>query len=279
MFKATILRGRYVLRFGVCTLLFFTLSVAVGHAETIMIDSFDFPDLSDLLFCPGDAPWGDGNPCAMERSFADILGGERDVFVETLGEPLTISASAMAGSESAFEPGLLVFATYGFGSVASASYLTLQYDGEDDDADEPIWPTLTNSGQLNADLTGGGTNNAFVFSFLGLDAGNDRTSLDLKITVNGSNGSSAVHTGTIPESSIAFDHTVDFADFTITGVDPFNAATSVTFTFNDPIAPVRNVDFELDSVSAVPEPSTLGLLAFGCLGCLIGVRAWRPRRR
>ena len=280
MCAATLRKGRYVLVLGVCTLLFFVLSVTVGHAEMITIDLFEDPQDPDLnlLLCPGEAPHEYGNPCAMENLFLKILRGERDVFVEALGEPTPISASAVAGYEPSYQTGILAFATYGFGNIGSASYLVLQYDGEDNDAGQPTWPRLTNSEQLNTDLTDGGTNNAFVFGFLGLDAGSDRTSLDLKIKVNGLNGS-AVYAGTIPESEFTFDHKVDFADFTITGADPFDAATSVEFTFNDPTTPVMNVDFELDSISAVPEPATLAMLALGCLGYFIGARIWRLRRR
>ncbi|NQU25986.1 MAG: PEP-CTERM sorting domain-containing protein [Candidatus Nealsonbacteria bacterium] len=243
-----------------------------------MIDSFDSPDPYELLFCPGEAPWGDGNPCAMENVVAGVVGGERDVFVETRGEPRAISAIGMVGYEPSYEAGILALATYGFGDLGSASYVILQYDGVDDDEAETIWPALTNSEQLNTDLTGDGTNTAFVFGFLGLDAGSNRDSLDLNIVVNGPEGSAA-YSGAIPESPLAFNHTVDFADFTVAGANPFNAATSVTITLNNPTTPSKNIDFELDSISAIPEPSTLGLLALGCLGCLVGVTARRWRRR
>ncbi len=281
MIEATLLRGRYVLVFGVCTLLLFVFSVPAGHAGTIMIDSFDNPqDPSDpcLLLVPGESPREDGNPSAMENSFLEILRGERDVFVKAHGTPLSISASVVAGYEPSYDKGILAFATYGFSNFGSASHLVLQYDGYDDDESKIAWPILTNSEQLNTYLTDGGTNDAFVFDFISLDAGSDRTSLDLRITVNGPDGRWAVYKGTIPETHEAFQHRVEFTDvgWEIIGVAPFDAATSVTFTFNDPDAAVMNVDFELDSISTVPEPSTLVMLA---LGCLIGAGVRRFRRK
>jgi hypothetical protein len=247
------------------------LTFAPGaNAAHIMVDSFDHP-VAEAFFVPGVPPWGSGEPAAIQQPelpdpiLDGIIGGQRDVLIDMVGDPLPISAAGMIGYEAVYNLGCLWIATFG----DAGTCVVVQYDGLDDDPGDAILDAELLGG---LDLTGGGTNYAIKLRFLQIDAG-DGTALKLKVSVQGSGGSDSVEYD-IPESSAPSTFSVPFSHF---DAGLFTSVDSITFAFNDLPAPVSNVDFEVDSIAAVPEPSTFALLAIGALAVTVGW--WRRRGR
>ena len=247
----------------------FLILVPAGHASTVTIDSFDAPNPGATFFFPGEAPWGAGCPAGFEQAAPGVAGGERDVYVEVVGTPESISAASTIGYEEAAGTGLLRMATFGLNEPGS--YLIVQYDGTDADPDPSAG--LTNAELLGSlDLTGGGTNDTFQFAFRSVDAGNGLW-LNLTIRVTGAGGLAAVYEGRVPESGSPFVYTAAFDEFA--GDDAFSAVTSLTFAFNQVGIPTPNVDFELDSIAAAPVPEPSALAVLSVLGALMLVaRVW-----
>jgi len=207
------------------------------RADAIVIDAFAAPaaganfislDVGLLPFFVGAQPVV---PSVIGEP--SILGGDRDVTIEVVGPVDWKSAIGTVGSADEV---LSVFTGGGSGSTVTLDY-----------------PSL-----LGANLTDLGTNNAFALAFNFVEPGN----LNLRITVE-SGGNTAMFNssaaGNIGESSTPFTYIVPFDAFDTVG--PLASADSISIVFNDPVGgPLPNVDFELTSVAAVPEPSTLAML-------------------
>ena len=242
--------------------------VTSANAAHIMVDSFDNP-VAQTFFVPGVSPWGNGEPATIQQpeipdpALAGIIGGQRDVLIELLADSLPMSAAGMIGYEATYDVGYLQIATFG----EAGTCVVAQYDGRDDDPDDSLVDAESLGG---LDLTGGGTNYEFKLSFPSIDGG-DGTTLKLKVSVEATGGSDSVEYD-IPESNTPSIFSVPFSDF-----DPslFSSVKSITFAFNDLPEPVSNIDFELDCIEAVPEPSAFALLAVGAV--LIAVSWWRRR--
>lgn len=256
-------------------------------ATPITIDSFDNPNPGAAFFVPGLSPWGDGNPYIRQDppnpgdpDTPGILGGQRDVLVAVHGQPLPISAAGIIGYQTVYEAGLLQIATFG----DPGAYVIAQYDGRDEEPDldpglpgDPLLELQDEEDLGPVDLTDGATNNAFKLRFRSVDAG-DASKLAMSITVVGGGQSTTVQQE-ILEDPKSFDYYVPFSAFTPSA--PISSADSITFKFNalePPSLPMSNVDFELDYIMAVPEPSALALV-LGLGAFLLAAGAWRRKKR
>ncbi len=255
------------------------LAVASGipapeaRAATITIDPFEAPDPGEAFFTfnsEDDPPFVPRQRALLETSDGGILGGERDVLMEVVGAPTVFSGSGEVGLPS----GILQFGTYGEAPVK----ISLQYDGLDA-GDSTADGLVDAEGLADVDLTDGGSNWALEMQFVSLDAGDDpMTDMTLKITAVG-DGGSATYEGLIAESVDPFEIRIPFADFSDSSV--MESVGSLTFSLNGSAAPTANVDFELDNLAAVPEPSTLILLIAlaGCSLVTTGIVRHRGRNR
>lgn len=252
--------GRCSFVAGLSAAILLLVHLPLLQADFITIDSFDSPDPAVAFFVPGPPSGSRGIPFALKQAAPEAIGQQRDLLTTVIGTPLPIAAAVMVGYEPSFDAGILAFATFGFGDLGPASYLSVRYDGTDA------------AGSLaNVDLTGDGTNDAFSLRFLGVDA-----PLPVTVTVSGPDNTSAVFHGVTADINAPFTFPIPFASFT--GDDTFGNVTSIEFVFNGPAAPIQNMDFELDSIRAVPEPSTLALL-FGCGAFAVIARTRRRQRR
>jgi hypothetical protein len=251
----------------VCWLIVWSVLVYAhtATASTITIDSFNYPNdpSGTEFYVPGKAPWGSGNPFDhKDPGVLEVIGNERDTHVEVVGTPMTISASGIIGYEPLYDNGVLWLSTGG----PAGTFVRVVYDGAD------------GLGLGGIDLTDGGSNNLFRFGFVGEFDPGGSTSLALTITVDGQGGGSTSVQTQIPDQPAPFDFDVPFADFSNPGL--LSSVKSITCTLNDPLAPVSGVDFELDYIKAVPEPSTIALLsALGASLLLAGIlpaKAMRP---
>lgn len=273
--------GKGLFEAAICVLIVWSLVLCArtATANTITIDAFTVPNPGEVFFLD---PTGTGNTFVHQEpatpgapDAAEILGGQRDVLVKVDGTALPISAAGIIGYETVNNNGLLQVATFG----NPGSYVIAQYDGRDVEPDPPgDYPDDAEDLGL-VDLTDGGANDRFLLSFKSLDAGNV-TALTLGVKVVGNTAQETLYRN-VTESSVPFDVPILFSGFSTT--DLMKSVRSLTFEFNTPFAPtlnapVPNVDFELDSIEAVPEPSTLAmLLALGVSVVLTGV--WCRRKR
>ena len=196
-----------------------------------MIDDFNYPNEAEVIFSK------DGNPQTLLHDDPDVIGGERQVFVEAWGMENDVSWGVMVGWCPELGDGELVVATGGNpGTFVRAEYNDI--------------------GLL--DLT---SYSGFEIGFPGIDAGSDTTLLKLDIEVRGLRGL-ATYQGFVPESVGPTSITVPFEGFIIDGVDPFGAAKDLAFSFNAPNGrdPIPNIDFEVGHIKLVPEPHGLVLL-------------------
>ncbi len=269
--------GNGLLRAAICVLIVGSMSLHAhtATADTITIDSFNYPNdpAGTTFYVPGEAPWGDGNPFVHQDppnpgdpDTPEILGGQRDVLIEVVGDPLPISAAGIIGWEPVYGNGLLHVATSG----EPGTLIVAQYDGKDLD---PANALVDAMGLQYIDLTVEG-NNAFKLSFNSVDAG-DGPMLHGSITVTGPEGTETVPFE-VAENPDPSEKLVPFSSFTTP--DLLGSIESVTFGFNDgPGGPISNVDIELDALEVVPEPSTIAML--GALVASLGLATLRRRRR
>jgi hypothetical protein len=206
------------------------------------------------------------NPNLMEHNAGGgtILGGERELEINVVTPaplPNPFSAVAVIGQ------GLLDFGA----DSSSRVVTTLLYDGADGiDAGG----VMTNSlGLANIDLTMGGTQTGIGLNFSAVDAAPGLSSIPLQVIVT-SAGGTATATTNIPEMIIPGLHIVPYSAFNIQG--PLSAATSVRFVFNG--APIdQAIDFTLNNIATVPEPSTFALAGFAAVGLIAVVRRRRKQ--
>jgi hypothetical protein len=225
-----------------------------ASAAPILIDDFGQPSPQQFYVVSAI----NADPLLHKTTHASILGGERDLLVDVDGTSNLTSATGTIGG------GLFDF---GSSDVVTAA---LQYDGIDADQVVPT-RALVNAGGLSVDLTGGGTNDRFRLDFANIDAGTTQTLLGVDVFLTGPGGATATFAGATLESLTPTSYTIPFSSFGTAGPFSFASVSSITLTFNSSLAP--DVDFALDSFSAVPEPTGLALLAVGAGTCL------RRRRR
>ncbi len=234
----------------------------IGNAAPIVIDDFSTPDPAPFFL----VGFTHLNDLLVEQpGLSEAVGGERDILIEVLGTLNIQSAQLLTGTDrSLFSQGVMQVAT----AREPATTVTLQYDGTDDDGN-----ALLNSRLLNLDLTDGGTNDRLEIEFLTVDAPAS-LGLDFVITLT-SPGGTAVLAELIPESGLPAVHVSPFAAFAADPGFSFSDVDSMEFSFNG--SGVADVDFVIDRIRAVPEPSTLTLILAGLGG--LGACIWRRNKR
>ncbi|MCP4266808.1 MAG: PEP-CTERM sorting domain-containing protein [Candidatus Brocadiaceae bacterium] len=120
-----------------------------------------------------------------------------------------------------------------------------------------------------ADLTGGGTQLAFVIDVLSADY--DGASVDFTLT----DGVGAVSTSSVSIlSGLNKQYSFDFASFA--GAADFSDTSTLLMEVDG--STVANLQLTVDMISTVPEPGTVALLGIGLAG-LIGVGARRRAKK
>lgn len=192
-----------------------------------------------------------------------MIGGERDVLVNVVGEPAPLSAAGILGG------GMFAMATTSPGAVA-----TLQYDGFGA-CDMDGTGGLFNNQGLMIDLTDDGTNHAFALDFLTVGAGPGLDSVEIEIHLTSQDGE-AWYTGTVPEDADPFTFMAGFNDFQSSGNFSFSEITGMTFVLN--AGGAANVDFALGSIMVeAPEPPAI-VTASLAMAAVVG-GSWARRRR
>lgn len=224
-----------------------------ANASPVVIDDFSSPAAAQAYVV------GLINPDPYVLKQAGGIGGERDLLVDVDGAAGAIAAVGTVGGGS-----------YLFGTTGTKpTTATLEYDGIDlgDTVGSP--GSLNNAQLLNVDLTGGGSNDRIRFDFDSVDSAG-ALNLGVSLTITSSAGT-ATWSGNVPKSAGPSSTDVLFSQF----VGSLNPAlvTSITAVFNT--AKVNDADFQLNSITAVPEPSTWVLLASGSLAALAVARRRR----
>lgn len=246
--------------FAVCLILAVPVSV---QAASLTIDDFSAPDevtVPVIILL-------DPDPTLVETPDPQILGEERDILVDVIGTPSYSSFIGEIGEGS-----------FIFGGSSPGTVATIQYDGDDDDTEsvEQLGRLNNAEGLGGLDLTPYGL--VFALDFLNADGGQQQ-STGIEIEVHSSTNS-VTYQGAIDDSGSPFTYSAPFADFRdasdLSDPSVFTDVASIEFRLNHNGA--DDVDFELDAISVVPEPSTLAMLAaVGLLGLLIFV--WQRRRQ
>lgn len=233
-------------------LLILSLPLFIGITEAsgtpIVIDDFSAP----VPAIPYAISLTAVDPLLIEFIDPAVLGGERDLLVDVDGVPGPVSATGTVGEGS-----------YLFGSAGAGVSATLQYDGIDLDIVGPPAQLLNSEGLGGFDLINS-TNTGILLEFASIDGGAG-TVLGVVIAAHGVSGT-ATYIGDIPENSGPSTYWVPFAAFTVSGTFTFAELTSLEFEFNP--NSVRDVDFQLDAITAVPEPLAVVMLAVGALAVL-----------
>lgn len=243
-------------------------SVSPVRAEMIVIDSFDLPIQGTVFILP----LIDGSQWDYLYVAADgsILGEEREISISVsikLDPESVVAAGVIGVDRNVFDGnGTFMFGSQAFGGQPnSGSVVTLTYDGLSE-----------GEGELGSvDLTDGGANTDFALRFTGSD-GAVPEGLDVEISAGSSLGGIFTYSGYIPNHSDPFEHFIPFSEFTAQGDASFSTIDTLTFKFNGDRTP--NVDFSLDIVTTVPEPSSVAMFGFG-LAVFLGGVVWRRRRR
>jgi len=254
----------------------FVLALPV-RGESLVIDDFESPSPAEVFALAGPGPVLPSE-MLMQHNVSGVLGGQRDVLVEVLSGPQSISVAGLVGYDADFEVGNIQLAAFG----NPGTRLSLQYDGADGAINPDTTDGLQNARAMNVDLTGGGTSTGLLLRFLSVDPAQIE-GLPVSIVATSPNntlGGQLVYEGFVPESAGGMDHVIPFADFSVEAApgDPipsFSQIDSLTFVFNGEGVP--NVDYRLDLIKAVPEPPALIALWAGA--CALAFFGWCRRKR
>ena len=75
-------------------------SLSMPAANATLIDSFALPNPGEVRLLPGGIPGA--STALIKHQGAGMLGQERDVLVEVLGEPAMLSAGVLVGYDPGF---------------------------------------------------------------------------------------------------------------------------------------------------------------------------------
>jgi hypothetical protein len=189
----------------------------------------------------------------VDGTGADVLGTERDV---------NMTWSSGAGEASIgidrFNSNVLAFSQDG-GVSASAE---IQWDGDDDDA-----TTLDPLGLGNADLTGGATNDGFLFNIIFDDIG-----VDFTLDVYTSGADYSTYTVNLPGGAAGSPDSVAifvlFTEFTVAGGSgaDFTDVGALTLNILGVSAPGGDLTLELSEATSSREYGDLPLTGFAAGG-------------
>jgi hypothetical protein len=238
------------------------LAVAVGvcaadaRATLIAIDDFALPGSAQFFLVPP----GSNSSLQMTHAVSGPIGGQRDMLFHVVGQAAINSASALVGHDPSFNLNAFQLGTNGLAPTIA----TLQYSGPNS-ANTPT--ALVNAhdlgGGLGLDLTGGGTNDRLQFQFVSSDA-QPTTGLDVALTITSPGGTSTAN-AIVQNSQTPFNLQIPFTQ--LVGNADWTHVDSITVTFNG-VRQTANIDFEIQGISAVPEPAACLTMALG--GVLFG---------
>ena len=240
-------------RFGAALLLAVALGVCAADARAtlIAIDDFALPGSAQFFLVPP----GSNSSLQMTEAVNGPIGGQRDMLFHVVGPAAINSATGLVGHDASFSINALQIGTNGLAPTIA----TLQYSGPNN-ANTPT--SLVNAhalgGGAGLDLTGGGTNDRIQIQFISSDA-QPTTGLDVALTITSPGGTSTANA--VAQNSLApFSLQIPFTQFS--GNADRTHVDSITVTFNG-IRQSPNIDFEIQGISAVPEPAACLLMLIG----------------
>jgi len=239
-----------------------TLLATANHAQggAVSIDDFSEPNPADFFVVGG----GTNPTKSITQTSSGAIGGQRDVLVSVIGQANPTAAVGLIGMDTSYAVDAVQIGTNGL----SPTTMQLKYDGVGD---------VGLGGGEGVDLTGDGSNSEFLFHFLSNDA-QPTTGLGMMITLTSPGGKSSTVSATAQNSLSAFDVTIPFSS--LSGNANLTQITSITVLFNGGAGMACNVDYEVQSLAAVPhvpEPATSAMFATGAAA--LGVATWRRRSK
>jgi len=251
--RCTLRRGKLVASLVVgCAAVSVVAAVSAASATTtsISIDDFSQPNAATLFILDA------GNPTRQfNQTVGGVIGGVRNSSFSVIGSATPNSAIGMLGHDTSYNIDAFQLGTNGTSPTVS----TLTYG-----ATTPLGVNLTGS-------------NSFLLTFFSSDA-QPTTGLDVAITITSPGGGSSTATTIVPNHvpnlPATFDVLVPFSQ--LSGNAALNNVSSITYAFNG-ANHTPNIDFELHSLSVVPEPSSAVLI--GIAAAAWGCAAFRLRRR
>lgn len=232
----------------------------LATAGMVTIDNFNHPDPGNLYVISTQQT----NPAVFVEQEPGIMGGEREFQITVNGIPNAFSAL-----------GVVMTGEYVFGSAAPGAKVIFQYDGDDQPGSgQAASGNLNNVKGLNKNLGTTNPASSILIEFLALDSGPTANHIDIQVRLTGAGNSTAVYNGSVGDSGVPFDYYIPYTSFATAGGFSFSSVTSLEFEFNTGLIPY--VDFEIDRISAVPEPSTWALAVLGLAS--LGIAARRRKR-
>jgi len=242
---------------------------SVANAGTIDLFTTDQAELVDNTVN------GAGVGSSVTTLGTDIVGGERDLFVELLsngGVPTRDATLGVAG-------GVLDFSV----DSLAAGTAVVQWDGADNSS------TLDILGLGGVDFTEGGTLNAFALDVLFADAGFNFIIDVYTDATHFTSASLLSFAVTTPSTRNLFFS--DFGDCGLSapglGIQLISCGADGAADFSnvgalqvriDPLGLSTAIDLTLDNVTTVPEPSVLALMGAGLLAGGFAARTRRNKK-